>query len=359
MRRQPNSPQRKDQVVEQEFSRRDVLRGCISTTFAVTGLASWPALADTNDVQPAVGGRQPPPTSSFGAHSTADDVISGIDLDGKTALITGCNSGIGFETMRALAANGTNVIGAARTLQKARLACDSVAGQATPLAIELSDFDTIVAAAEQVSTMVDEIDMLILNAGIMALPSLQQVYGMERQFVVNHLGHFLLVAQLKDMVIAAPQGRVVVVSSSAHVWAPEEGLQFDNLSGERGYDPFVAYGQSKLANGLFSRELARRLAHTRATCNSLHPGNIRTNISRHLPGGNDESVVSDSRMKSIPQGAATTCYLATYAPLRRTTGYYFADCNPAIPDSRMQDDAMAKELWVTSEALLDTIVNTD
>ncbi len=342
-------PKSRNNAIRQGLTRRDVL---LTGMVAALG-ASLSRSGRTDDLayKPAVEGRPAPPRSPFGANSTAVEVTEGLDLDGMTALVTGCNSGLGFETMRVLAGRGVHVIGAARTLEKAEKACDSVDGRATPLVVELTDFDTVVAAAETVEALDTAIDMLILNAGVMALPELRQVNGIERQFVVNHLGHFLLADRLKESVIAARQGRVVVVSSSAHVWASEEGIEFDNLSGERGYDPFVAYGQSKLANGLFSRELARRLARTRATSNALHPGVIRTNLARHQPGGGDEDVTPSARMKTIPQGAATTCYLATHPGLKDVTGYYFADCNPALPNAHMQDDDMARRLWAVSEAL--------
>ncbi len=349
MSRQRYSPEFQDEVVRQNLTRRDVLRTGMVVALGATWFRS--GHADNLDYKPAVDGRLAPPQSVFGANSTAEEVTAGLELNGMTALLTGCNSGIGFETMRVLAGRGVHVIGAARTLEKAEKACDSVDGRATPLVIELTEFDTVVAAAEKVKAMGVAIDMLILNAGVMALPELQQVNGIERQFVVNHLGHFLLVDRLKDLVTTARQGRVVVVSSSAHVWAPDEGIQFDNLSGESEYDPFKAYGQSKLANGLFSRELARRLADTRATSNSLHPGFIRTNLTRHLPGGDDEDAIPGARMKSIPQGAATTCYVGAHPELQGVTGYYFADCNPALPNANMQDDAMAARLWAVSEKL--------
>ena len=349
MSRQRYSPEFKDEVIRQNMTRRDVLRTGMAVALGATWFRS--GHADNLDYKPAVHGRLAPPQSVFGANSTAEEVTAGLELNGMTALLTGCNSGIGFETMRVLAGRGVHVIGAARTLEKAEKACDSVDGRATPLVIELTEFDTVVAAAEKVKAMGVAIDMLILNAGVMALPELQQVNGIERQFVVNHLGHFLLVDQLKDLVTTARQGRVVVVSSSAHVWAPDEGIQFDNLSGESEYDPFKAYGQSKLANGLFSRELARRLADTRATSNSLHPGYIRTNLTRYLPGGDDEDAIPGARMKSIAQGAATTCYVGAHPELQGVTGYYFADCNPALPNANMQDDAMAARLWAVSEKL--------
>ena len=349
MSRQRYSPEFKDEVIRQNMTRRDVLRTGMVVALGATWFRS--GHADNLDYKPAVDGRLAPPQSVYGANSTAEEVTAGLELNGMTALLTGCNSGIGFETMRVLAGRGVHVIGAARTLEKAEKACDSVDGRATPLVIELTEFDTVVAAAEKVKAMGVAIDMLILNAGVMALPELQQVNGIERQFVVNHLGHFLLVDQLKDLVTTARQGRVVIVSSSAHVWAPVEGIQFDNLSGESEYDPFQAYGQSKLANGLFSRELARRLADTRATSNSLHPGYIRTNLTRYLPGGDDEDAIPGAGMKSIPQGAATTCYVGAHPELQGVTGYYFADCNPALPNANMQDDAMAARLWAVSEKL--------
>ena len=349
MSRQRASPEIQDGVIRQTPTRRDVLRNGMLAALGVTWFRA--GQSDNPDYKSAVRGRPTPPQPVFGANSTAEEVTAGLDLHGMTALLTGCNSGIGFETMRVLAARGVHIIGAPRTLQKAENACASVAGRTTPLEIELAVFDTVVAAAEKVKAIGAAVDMLILNAGVMALPELSQVNGIERQFVVNHLGHFLLVDQLKALVIPALQGRVVIVSSSAHVWAPEEGIHFDNLSGEMGYDPLTAYGLSKLANGLFSRELARRFADTRATSNSLHPGYIRTNLTRHLPGGDEEDAIPGARMKSIPQGAATTCYVAMHPDLQYVTGHYFADCNPALPNAHMQDDEMAARLWAVSERL--------
>lgn len=306
--------------------------------------------ADTLDYRPAVAGRPAPNRSPFGRDSTAEDVTAGMDLAGKTALVTGCNSGLGLETMRVLAMRGAHVIGAARTAKKAKDACDSVEGKTTPLVVELTDLPGIVAAADQVAALDSPIDMLILNAGIMALPELRLANGVEMQFAVNHVGHFLLANRLLEQVIAADAGRVVVVSSGAHRWAPDEGIQFDNLDGADGYDPWQAYGQSKVANGLFSRELARRLGATRATSNSLHPGVIPTNLSRHLPPRDIDT--NDPRYKTIPQGTATQCYVATSPDLARVTGYYFSDCNPAEASDHMQNDEMAARLWAVSEELV-------
>jgi hypothetical protein len=285
----------------------------------VTSLPARSNAADLN-YKPAVPDRPAPPYTSFDKTSTAAEVTAGMDLSGMTALVTGCNSGLGLETMRVLAMRGAHVIGAARTAEKAENACASVEGVTTPLVVELTDLPGIVSAAEQVAGMDVAIDALILNAGIMALPELRLSNGVEMQFAVNHVGHFLLANRLLDQVVAAKQGRVVVVSSGAHRWAPEEGIQFDNLDGASGYDPWQAYGQSP------------------------------TNLSRHLP--DREIDPNDPRFKTIPQGAATQCYVATSADLERVTGYYFSDCNPAEPNHHMQDDDMAAKLWLVSEELV-------
>jgi NAD(P)-dependent dehydrogenase (short-subunit alcohol dehydrogenase family) len=330
------------------ITRRSVLQSSMAAAL-VTALPARSSAEELN-YRPAVPDRPVPSYTSFDKTSTAAEVTAGMDLSGMTALVTGCNSGLGLETMRVLAMRGAHVIGAARTAEKAEKACASVEGVTTPLVVELTDLPGIVSAAEQVAGMDVAIDALILNAGIMALPELQLSNGVEMQFAVNHVGHFLLANRLLDQVVAAEQGRVVVVSSGAHRWAPEEGIQFDNLDGAQGYDPWQAYGQSKVANGLFSRELARRLAETNATSNSLHPGVIPTNLSRHLP--DREMDPNDPRFKTIPQGAATQCYVATSADLKRVTGYYFSDCNPAEPNYNMQDDDMAAKLWSVSEELV-------
>ena len=247
------------------------------------------------------------PVSSFGYRSTAEEVTEGIDLSGKTALVTGCNSGIGYETMRVLALRGAHVYGAGRTLEKAAAACASVSGDTTPLAVELTDFDSITEATNRIKVAGAPLDILICNAGIMELPELEQVNGIEKQFYVNHLGHFVLVNQLLDQVVAAPQGRIVTVSSGrATAATPAEGIEFDNLSGENGYRAFSAYGQSKLANALFSRELARRYAGTNVSSNAVHPGMVATNLGRYITGKpRDPDAPLRQGFKTPDQGAAT------------------------------------------------------
>ena len=329
------------------MSRRAVLQTGVAA--ATLPLLPWASEAHLAGYAPAVAGRPIPPESAFGKRSTAEEVTAGMDLAGKTALVTGCNSGLGLETMRVLALRGAHVIGAARTQEKAEQACAGVEGTTTPLAVELTDLPGIVTAAAEVAAMDVPLDMLILNAGIMQLPELSLTNGVERQFAVNHVGHFLLTLKLLEQVVAAPAGRVVVVSSGAHRWAPN-GIRFDNLDGSQDYDPREAYGVSKTANGLFSRELARRLADTNASSNSLHPGVIPTNLSRHLPERDYD--MSNPMFKTIPEGTATQCYVATSPDLAGVSGYYFDDCNAAVPNRHMQDDVMAAKLWAVSEQLV-------
>jgi NAD(P)-dependent dehydrogenase (short-subunit alcohol dehydrogenase family) len=304
-------------------------------------------------------GAQDAPRSSFAATATAEDVTAGIDMSGKTVVVTGCNSGIGLETMRVLALRGAHVIGTARTLERGQEAIASVQGKATPVVLELSDFDSVVACANTIQAMGTPIDALICNAGVL-LTELQQVRGMEMQFVVNHLGHFILVNRLLERVTAAPQGRVVVVGSMSHRQVPAGGIQFDNLSGQ-GWER-QAYGHSKLANGLFSLELSKRLAGTRATSNSLHPGVVATNIMRNMnftpPAGGGGGAGNRGggggggfSFETPAQGAATSCYLASNPALAGVTGLYFVDCNPADQSDLQKDPALAARLWQVSEEI--------
>ncbi len=298
-------------------------------------------------------GAQDAPHSSFAAGASAEDVTAGVDLSGKTIVVTGCNSGIGLETMRVLALRGAHVIGTARTLERGQEACASVKGKATPVVLELSDFDSVVACANAIRALNTPIDALVCNAGLL-LTDLQQARGLELQFVVNHLGHFILVNRLLERVTAAPQGRVVVVGSVAHQFVPPGGIQFENLSG-KGWER-QAYGHSKLANGLFSLELSKRLAGTRATSNSLHPGVVATNIMRNMnftppAGGGNRGGGGGFAMETPAQGAATSCYLASNPALARVTGLYFADCNPVQQSDYQKDPAMAAKLWQVSTEL--------
>lgn len=325
-------------------------RSFLKYSGAAAATAAAPACGDVERV-PAEG----VPRSDFDADSTAEEVTEGIDLDGKIAVVTGCNSGIGFETMRVLALRGAYVVGTGRTLQKAQDACRKVKGITTPVELELSDFDSVVACAESIRSLNSPIDILVCNAGMRG-GEREVVYGLEKHFVVNHLGHFIFVNRLLERLYLAWQGRVVVVGSrTAYRDAPEEGIEFSNLRGVRDYSPGRAYAHSKLANVLFSFELARLLKGTRITANSLHPGVIATNIARNesaLVRG-AFSLYTKISGKTLEQGAATSCYVATSPLLGSTSGEYFEDCNAVriAGDNHMHDREQAAKLWEVSTAL--------
>ncbi len=298
------------------------------------------------------------PRSGFGWRSTAEQVTSGVNLTGKTVLVTGCTSGIGFEATRVFVQRGGHVIGVGRTLDKADRARQGVSepglkGHVTPLGCELEDFTAVVNMADKVRAMGTPIDVLVCNAGIIGRSQCEQVQGVEKQFAVNHLSHFILINRLLEQVRAAPQGRVVIVASDAHQTTLPGGIAFDNLTGANGYGAIKFYGQSKLANLLTARELARRLMGTAATVNALHPGFVYTNIFHNLPAflSVPLRVVARPFMKSPAAGAATTCYVATNPALAKVSGQYFSDCNPATPSANGQDDALAEKLWNVSEDL--------
>jgi WW domain-containing oxidoreductase len=291
-----------------------------------------------------------PGPSGFGYASTAEDVTRGLDLTGKTILLTGCNSGLGLETLRVLSMRGARVLGAARSLDKARQAIDAAAARATPLACDLAEPASVRACVAEVEKLGVELDAIICNAGIMALPELTLAHGYEAQFFTNHIGHFLLVTGLLSKL--APAGRVVMVSSEAHRGAPRAGIEFDNLKGERSYRAWPAYGQSKLANLLFARELSGRLPGPRQLANAIHPGLVATNLFRDMPKlmqvGLD--ALRPLALKSIPQGAATQCYVATH-PTLAENGEYFSDCNLKRSTRAGSDRGLARQLWDVSERI--------
>jgi NAD(P)-dependent dehydrogenase (short-subunit alcohol dehydrogenase family) len=297
--------------------------------------------------------------NGFGYGTTAMEVVAGCDLRGRTMLVTGCSSGLGLETIRALAAKGARVVAAARTADKARAACSAVGvgggsgepkGDFLPVACDLSEPASIRACIDAERCDAGPLDAIICNAGVMAPPTLRLAHGYELQFFTNHIGHFILVTGLLDRL--APTGRVVVVASNAHRRAPA-GVELDNLDGARGYVPMRAYGQSKLANILFTRELARRLGGGGRTANCLHPGVIATNLMRDVPavGRIAMALAAPILLKTPAQGAATQCYLATSPAVATVTGAYYRDCNPAEPDPLAKDEAAAARLWQISEEI--------
>jgi WW domain-containing oxidoreductase len=294
-----------------------------------------------------------PRKSGFDRRATAMQVTEGIDLRGRTFVVTGANSGLGLETLRVLSLRGAHVVALARNLEKAEQACAQLRGKSTAIACELSDLESVVDCARAIKALPQPIDALVCNAGIMALPKLEQKMGLELQFLTNHLGHFVLVNHLLDKIIQAPAGRIVMLSSAAHLRTPEGGIDFDNLSGEKGYSGWRFYGQSKLANLLTAKELARRLDGTRATANAVHPGVINTNLGRHMPGvlRHGMRLVAGLAFKTVEQGAATQCYVATHPELAGVSGEYFADSNIKKPRRCAENGELAGRLWKTSEQL--------
>lgn len=284
--------------------------------------------------------------NGFGYGSTAESVTEGQDLTGKTYLVTGCNSGLGAETTRVLQMRGAQVIGAARTLEKAQSA-----GTGLAVAAELSEPESVRQAVKDVQALGRPLDGIIANAGIMALPERTVHHGLELQFLTNHVGHFILVNGLLESLTET--GRVVMLSSRAHERAYAEGIRLDDLDASKDYSAWGAYGQSKLANLLFANHLATRLP-TGQTANSLHPGVIQTNLGRHLNPilVSVLSTVSGLLLKTIPQGAATQTFVATHPSLAETTGVYFSDCNPKTPSKHGQDATLAEALWEKTEALV-------
>lgn len=287
--------------------------------------------------------------SGFRYDNTAEQVTEGLDLTGHTYLVTGCNSGLGHETCRVLALRGASIVGAARTLEKAEQALSDLGEGHQGIACELSEPDSVRGAVAELQGV--HLDGIIANAGIMALPEREVAHGIELQLMTNHFGHFLLVTGLLGRL--TPAGRVVMLSSTAHFRAYPEGIRFDDLDASKEYTPWGAYGQSKLANLLFAKELSKRLPAGQ-TANSVHPGVIWTNLGRHMGGlmQGVASVVGPLMLKSVPQGAATSCYVAAHPEAGHISGEYWKDCRVATPSANGRDDALAEELWERTESVI-------
>ncbi len=282
--------------------------------------------------------------SEFGRRSTADQVLAGIDLTGKHILVTGCSSGMGLEMMNAFAANGATVIGAARTLQAASRACTAADPRCIPIACDLANFDSIEAASAAVRGLDAQLDAVVANAGIANLAALQTRYGVELQFLTNHLGHFMLVNGLLDL-MRDGSGRIVIVSGGASRAAPKEGIMFDNLDGNRFYEPAAFYAQSKLANALYAKELARRLRGRGIAVNAVDPGAARTKLNRRL--------ASRLFARSAARAAATPALLAANPQTHGISGEYWRDCKIAPGNPLLEDAALAARLWNASARILD------
>jgi len=306
----------------------------------------------------------------FGAHSTASEVVAGLDLSHVAAIVTGASGGLGAETARALAERGARVTVTARDVAKGEKAADAIRkstgnAKVDVMSVELMSLDSVRAFAKEFAARHKTLNVLINNAGVMACPLARTANGWESQFATNHIGHFLLTGLLTPLLIASAPSRVVSVSSRGHRFSP---VVFDDIHFERRpYDKWSAYGQAKTANVLFAVELDRRLAGRRVRANALHPGGIRTELGRHL--SQDDIVELMSRApggkmewKTPEQGAATSVWAATAPELEGKGGLYLDDCqiaslrtspdDPGGYEAYARDAEAAKRLWTVSEQLV-------
>ena len=301
----------------------------------------------------------------FTKRSTAEQVTNDVDLKGKTVVMTGVNSGLGYEAMRVLASRGAHVIGLARSFEKATKACADTEGVTTPLACELSDLDSVRECADEILAMNIPIDVVICNAGIMALPELTLKDGLELQFLTNHMGHFLLVYLLQDKLKQAEEGRIVMLSSMGHQMTVKGGIDFDNLDGSQGYKGWKFYGQSKLANLLTANAFDERLQGAGVRANAVHPGVINTNLTRSLDGVLGvffklpfAGLLMDHVFgKTIPQGASTQCYVATHPTLKGVGGKYFSDNKEEKTSYYGSNKELADKLWDYSVEYLKSYID--
>jgi NAD(P)-dependent dehydrogenase (short-subunit alcohol dehydrogenase family) len=267
-------------------------------------------------------------TTPFGAHSTAADVIAGIDLGGKRAIVTGASSGIGSETARALGTAGADVTLAVRDTAAGAATAADITGAVAVAELDLADPRSVAAF---VANWDGPLDILINNAGVMAIPELRLTSeGWELQFATNHLGHFALAIGLHDALASAAHGaRIVSLSSRGHLRSP---VEFDDINfAHRPYDPMVTYGQSKTANVLFAVSATRHWAADGIWTNAVHPGAVDTNLGRHLDPDVLEQIKASGQyqFKTAEQGAATSVLVATSPQLEGVGGLYFQDCNEA------------------------------
>jgi len=300
----------------------------------------------------------------FNAQSTADDVIAGVGLTGRRAIVTGAAGGLGREAARALAAAGAEVTIATRNVEAAAVAAAEIAEDTGNSGVHAAHLDLadLGSVAEFVKNWTGPLHILVANAGVMASPERRTPEGRELQFATNHLGHFALAVGLHDALAAADGARVVVLSSVGHVNGP---VRFDDLDFTKDpYDPWLAYAQSKTANVLFAVEAARRWADDGIAVNALNPGRIwETNLGRYIetpPPSFDPSGTSGVSEKSIAQGAATSVLLAASPLVDGVTGRYFEDCQeaePHVPGVRRGvadyalDPGNARRLWEVSAEL--------
>ena len=308
-------------------------------------------------------------TKTFGAKSTTDEVLAGVDLTGKRALVTGVSAGLGVETARALAAHGAQVVGTARDLGKARTATAHIPGLEL-VELDLASLASVRAAADRLVADGRTFDIVIANAGVMAPPFGKTVDGFETQFGTNHLGHFVFVNRIAALI--APGGRFVSLASSGHRFSD---VDLDDPNFERTqYTEFGGYGRSKTANILFAVEFDRRHKDRGVRAVAVHPGGIQTELGRHLQPEAIQALIDSINAanaaggdgafewKTVPQGAATSVWAAAVADAGAVGGRYCEDCHVAElsdgPDVRSGvrayaiDPVRAKALWAKSEEVV-------
>lgn len=317
---------------------------------------------------------QVPLNSGFGAKSTGAQVVAEHDLAGRVAVVTGGYSGIGLETVRALAAKGVRIIVPVRDRAKADPALAGIAGQVETGDMDLGDLPSVRRFAEGLMASLPRLDLLINNAGIMACPETRVGPGWEAQFGTNHLGHMALTLGLMDLLARTGNARVVALSSTGHKIS---GIRWDDMHFRAApYEKWQAYGQSKTANALFANALSRRLKRSGGHAFAVHPGGIFTPLQRHLPveeqvklGWINEdgspSALAKAGFKTTEQGCSTTLWAATSPALAGRPGVYCEDCDIASPTDRSSplarfrgveahacDDEAAERLWTLSEGML-------
>ena len=311
----------------------------------------------------------------FGATSTTDEVLQSTNLTGKRVLVTGVSAGIGVETARALAAHGAQVVGAARDLSKAQAATEQVRAQAAGggsldlVQLDLASLESVRRCADGLLAAKERFDLIIANAGVMACPKGKTIDGFETQFGTNHLGHFVLVNRIASLLKAG--SRLVNLSSAGHRYA-DVNLEDPNFE-HTPYEEFIAYGRSKTANVLFAVEFDRRHKARGVRATAVHPGAIRTELSRHLTPEVLEKLIKEINAsqpkgaapftyKSIPQGAATSVWAACVANAEAIGGRYCEDCHVAEVSSTpglrggvqpyALDPQHAQALWQKSEEMV-------
>lgn len=276
-------------------------------------------------------------------------------LDGKTVVITGANTGIGKETAIDLAKRGARVIMACRDMERGQAALKEVVEMSSNdnvacMKLDLSDTKSIREFADNINKGEERLNILLNNAGVMVCPYGKTADGFEMQIGVNHMGHFLLTYLLLDLIKKSAPARIINVSSMAHLFG---SLNLEDINSEKSYDKRGAYSQSKLANVLFTRSLAKRLEGTSVTTYSLHPGVVQTDLWRHLSGPQQFMMkVVSPFTKSSSQGAQTSIYCAVEPSLENESGGYYSDCAPAKCSAKAQDDDLAQRLWELSCQML-------